>query len=79
MTTALLVYYSRLSRDRLQHELRRQGIEVYPISGRAPDAAEVARVHPADVVVVDRDVTDISVTVKGGEKLYQQGGAKLYH
>ena len=62
MTTAVLVYYSRLSRDRLQHMLRSQGIEVYLISGRAPDATETARRHPADVVVIDKDAADISIT-----------------
>ncbi len=62
MTTALLVFYSRLSRDRLERILRSQGIEVYPISGRAPDATETVRRHPADVVVIDKDVADISVT-----------------
>ncbi len=62
MTTALLVFYSRLSRDRLERILRSQGIEVYLISGRAPDAAETVRRHPADVVVIDKDVADISVT-----------------
>ena len=62
MTTALLVYYSELSRDRLERLLWNQGIEVYLISGRAPVAAESARRHPADVVVIDKDATDISVT-----------------
>ena len=62
MPTALLVYYSRFSRDRLEHILRCQGMEVYPISGRAPDATERVRGHPTDVVVIDKDVTDISVT-----------------
>ena len=62
MTTALLVFYSRFSRNRLEHSLRSQGIEVYLISGRAPDATEIIRRHPADVVVIDKDVADISVT-----------------
>ncbi len=62
MTTALLVFYSRLSRDRLERILRGQGMEVYLISGRGPDATETIRMHPADVVVIDKDVADISVT-----------------
>ncbi len=62
MTTALLVFYSGLSRDRLGRILRCQGIEVYLISGRAPDATERVRRHPADLVVIDKDVADISVT-----------------
>ena len=62
MTTALLVYYSKLSRDYLERMLRSQGIEVYLIPGRAPDATENARMHPADVVVIDKNATDISVT-----------------
>ncbi len=62
MTTALLVFYSRLSRDRLERILRSQGIEVYLISGRAPDATESVRRDPADMVDMDKDVADISVT-----------------
>ena len=62
MTTALLVFYSRLSCVRLERILRSQGIEVYLISGRASNATETVRRHPADVVVIDKDVADISVT-----------------
>ena len=62
MTTALLVFYSRLSRVRLERILRSQGIEVYLISGRAYDATERVRRHQADFVVIDKDVADISVT-----------------
>ena len=62
MTTALLVFYSRLSRVRLERILRSQGIEVYLISGRASDATKRVRRHPADVVVIDKDAADISVT-----------------
>ena len=62
MTTALLVFYSQVSRDRLERILRAQGFEVYLISGKAPDATETVRRHPADVVVIDGDVADISVT-----------------
>ena len=62
MTTALLVFYSRHSRDRLESILRNQGIEVYLISGRSPDATESVRRHPADLVVIDKGVADISVT-----------------
>ena len=62
MTTALLVYYSMPSRDRLERVLRCQGIDVNPISGRASDATETVRKHPADVVVIDKDTADISVT-----------------
>ena len=59
---ALLVYDSRLSRDRLECMLRNQRIEVFVISGRAPDATETARSLPADMVVIDKDTADISVT-----------------
>ena len=62
MTNAILVYYSRVSRDWLKRMLRSHGIEVYPISGRAPNATETVRKYPANVVVIDRDVADISVT-----------------
>lgn len=62
MRTALLVYYSRLSRKRLERRLQTQGIDVYPVSGRAPDAAEIVRKNPADVVVIDMDAADISIT-----------------
>ena len=62
MTKALLVYYSSLSRDRLELILRSQGIEVYLIPGRAPNATEALRRHPADVVVIDKNAADISVT-----------------
>ena len=62
MTTALLVYYSRLSRNRMVDMLGSQGIEVYPIAGRLPNATETVRKHPEDVVVIDRDAADISVT-----------------
>jgi len=62
MTTLLLIYYSRLNRDGLADMLRSQGIEVYPIWGRLPNATEIVRKHPARVVVIDRDSADISVT-----------------
>ena len=62
MTTALLVCYSKHSRDRLESILRNQGIEVYLISGRLSNATETVRRHPADLVVIDKDVADISVT-----------------
>ena len=62
MTTALLVFYSTHNRDRLESILRNQGIELYLISGRLPDATETVRRHPADLVVIDKDVADISVT-----------------
>ena len=61
MTTALLVYYSTINRDRLEYVLRSQGIDVYLISGRDSNATDSARRHPADVVVIDKDVTDISL------------------
>ena len=62
MTTALLVYYSRRSLQCLERMLGGQGIEVYPISGRAPDSTEAVRNNPADVVIIDKDATDISIT-----------------
>ncbi len=62
MRTALLVYYSRHSRKRLERRLQSQGIEVYPVSGRAPDAAETVRKNPANVVVIDMDAADISIS-----------------
>ncbi|PKB79546.1 MAG: hypothetical protein BZY88_12640 [SAR202 cluster bacterium Io17-Chloro-G9] len=62
MTNAILVYYSMVSRNCLKRMLRSHGIEVYPISGRAPNATETVRKYPTNVVVIDRDVADISVT-----------------
>ena len=56
------MFYSGLNRDRLERMLGSQGIEVYLISERAPDATETVRKHPAAVVVIDKDVADISVT-----------------
>jgi len=53
MTTLLLIYYSRFNRDGLADMLRSQGIEVYPIWGRLPNATEIVRKHPARVVVID--------------------------
>ena len=60
--SVLLVYYSTRSRDRLEVMLRSQGAEVYAVSGRAPDATEQVRRHPEDLAVIDKDVTDISVS-----------------
>jgi len=60
--SVLLVYYSARSRDRLETMLRSQGAEVYAVPGRALDAAERVRRHPKDLAVVDKDVTDISVS-----------------
>ena len=56
------MYYSKVSRDRLKRMLGSHGIEVSPISGRAPNATETLRKYPANLVIVDRDVADISVT-----------------
>ncbi len=39
--SVLLVYYSTRARDRLEAMLRGQGADVYAVSGRAPDAADV--------------------------------------
>ncbi len=61
MTTALLVYYNLMNRDRLERSLRSQGIEVYSISGRDPNAKDSARRHPADIVVIDSGANDISL------------------
>ena len=60
--SVLLVYYSARSRNRLEAMLRSQGADVYSVSGRALDAAERVRRHPKDLAVVDKDVTDISVS-----------------
>ena len=60
--SVLLVYYSTRSRDRLEAMLRSQGAEVCAIFGRELDAAERVRTHPEDVIVIDKDVTDISVS-----------------
>ena len=60
--SALLVYYSPRSRDRLEAMLRSQGAEVYAVSGRALDATEQVRRHPEHLAVIDKDVTDISVS-----------------
>ena len=62
LTSALLVYYSEFSRDRLEFELRSRGVKVHAISGRAEDAVDSVRTHPADVVVIDKDAADISIT-----------------
>ena len=61
MTNALLVYYSRISRDSLERILRSQGFEVNLISGRAHDATQTVRRQSAEVVVIDKDAPDISV------------------
>ena len=61
MTTALLVYYSIMDRDRLESLLRSQGIDVCSISGRDSNATDSARRHPADVVVIDSNADDISI------------------
>lgn len=60
--SVLLVYYSTRSRDRLEAMLRSQGAEVYAVSGRDLDAADRVRRHPEEVAVIDKNVTDISVS-----------------
>ena len=42
--------------------MRSQGAKVYAVSGRALDATEQVRRHPEDLAVIDKDVTDISVS-----------------
>ncbi len=59
MITALLVYYSKLSRDLLAHMLGSQGIEVDLVG---PDAVENVRKHRGHMVVIDKEAADISVT-----------------
>lgn len=62
MTSAIIVYYSKHCRDRLETVLVNQGIEVNSISGRSPNATNTLRLHPAELVVIDKDSADISVT-----------------
>lgn len=57
----LLVYYSGSGRERIEAILRDQRLEVYLIDGRAADAADMLRDHPAKVVVMDHNADDISV------------------
>lgn len=57
----LLVYYSPDARQRIEEMLRSQRLEVYRIDGRAADAVDTVRCHPAEVVVMDYGAGDVSV------------------
>ena len=59
----LLVYYSPEARQRLEAALQGQPLlEGYPIDGRAPEAIDAVRKHPAEVVVIDYGADDVSVS-----------------
>jgi hypothetical protein len=58
---AVLVYYSADARCRLESALHAERWNVWAVSGRAPDATDAIRVHPADVVVVDGGARDVNV------------------
>lgn len=57
----LLVYYSASARQHLETVLRERCREVYALNGREADAAELLRRHPAEVVVIDQGVGDVSI------------------
>ena len=60
---ALLVYYSSDARHRLESALHAQRWDVWVVSGRASDATDAIRMHPADVVVVDGTAKDVNITL----------------
>ena len=54
--------FSTQARVRLEEAIRRAGLEVIGIDGRAPEAVETLRVHQAAVVVVDISAEDVNLT-----------------
>lgn len=57
----LLVYYSRDAHRQLEAAIVSMRVEAFPVDGRAPDAMEQLRRHPARVIVIDRAARDVSV------------------
>jgi hypothetical protein len=57
----LLVYYSASARQCLETALRRWCREVFALDGRASDATDSLRSHPAEVVVIDQGAGDVSI------------------
>jgi len=62
----LLLYYSDRSRDRIASEVLMQGFGVNSVSARTEDAIERVRMSDVEVVVVDKDAGDISVSPAAG-------------
>lgn len=58
----LLVTFSKQAQVRLEGAIRRTGLEVFSIDGRAAEAAESLRVHQAAVIVVDSSAEDVNLT-----------------
>ncbi len=57
----LLVYYSASACQSLEVALRRWCREVFALDGRASDAADLLRRHPAEVVVIEQGAGDVSI------------------
>ena len=59
---ALLIYYSSAGREHVESLLQRHGLRPHSVDGRAGDAAEEIRRHPAELVAIDSESQDISIT-----------------
>ncbi|MBI4298542.1 MAG: hypothetical protein HY666_02140 [Chloroflexi bacterium] len=58
----LLVYYSSEVKEQLERGLQRLHLKIHSIDGRAPDASELIRTNPSEVVIMDQAADDVSVT-----------------
>ena len=58
----VLMYYSPKGRQSLEAVLHRHNLKVFSVDGRAADAVDMLRKHPAEVVVVDHGADDVSLS-----------------